>query len=89
MAGASARRLAKELQEMEKKPLDWATAAPVGDNLYKWKASITGPVCIASYLVALKFSYLILFLRRTLPLLVALLSWNLRCLLSIPSRHPR
>jgi len=54
MAGASARRLAKELQEMEKKPLDWATAAPVGDNLYKWKASITGPVCIASYLVDLE-----------------------------------
>lgn len=44
MAGASAKRLAKELQEMEKKPLPWASAGPVGDNLYKWKATIEGPV---------------------------------------------
>jgi len=41
--GASARRLAKELKEMEKTPLEWATAAPVDENLYKWKATITGP----------------------------------------------
>jgi len=43
MAGASAKRLAKELRELERNPLDWATAAPVGDNLYQWQATITGP----------------------------------------------
>merc|ERR1711879_148362 len=43
MAGASAKRLAKELKEMEKGPLPWASAGPVGDNLYKWKAIIEGP----------------------------------------------
>ncbi len=44
MAGASARRLGKELKELEKTPLAWAKAAPVGDDLYKWKATIVGPV---------------------------------------------
>jgi ubiquitin-protein ligase len=29
---------------MEKGPLPWASAGPVGDNLYKWKAVIEGPV---------------------------------------------
>ncbi|KAL6071199.1 UBC core domain-containing protein [Balamuthia mandrillaris] len=43
MAGASAKRLAKELKEMEKNPLPWAKAEPTGDSLYKWKAIITGP----------------------------------------------
>eukprot|EP01087_Luapelamoeba_hula_P008236 TRINITY_DN204_c0_g1_i1.p1 TRINITY_DN204_c0_g1~~TRINITY_DN204_c0_g1_i1.p1 ORF type:complete len:151 (-),score=20.70 TRINITY_DN204_c0_g1_i1:156-608(-) len=43
MAGASQRRLAKELTEIERSPLEWAQAAPIGDNLYRWKATITGP----------------------------------------------
>jgi len=43
MVGASAKRLAKELKEMEKNPLTWARAQPVGDSLYKWRASISGP----------------------------------------------
>jgi len=42
-SSASAKRLAKEVKEMEKTPLTWAKCVPSGDSLYKWKASITGP----------------------------------------------
>jgi hypothetical protein len=55
MAGASAKRLAKELTEMEKNPLPWAKAQPVGDSLYKWRASITGPVTTPSLSFCLPF----------------------------------
>jgi hypothetical protein len=49
---------------MEKGPLPWASAGPVGDNLYKWKAIIEGPVrfprcrLFAAAVAALPFSCL-------------------------------
>eukprot|EP00753_Platysulcus_tardus_P019630 PLAT7376.1.p1 GENE.PLAT7376.1~~PLAT7376.1.p1 ORF type:complete len:148 (-),score=63.59 PLAT7376.1:172-615(-) len=38
-----ARRLTKELKEMQKNPVEWATAGPVDDDLMKWDAMLVGP----------------------------------------------
>eukprot|EP01088_Endostelium_zonatum_P018903 TRINITY_DN625_c0_g1_i1.p1 TRINITY_DN625_c0_g1~~TRINITY_DN625_c0_g1_i1.p1 ORF type:complete len:162 (-),score=50.67 TRINITY_DN625_c0_g1_i1:46-501(-) len=42
-SATSAKRLAKELAELEKSPLPWATAKPNGDDLFKWKVTLIGP----------------------------------------------
>lgn len=39
----SVKRVQKELKEMTENPPPGATAAPVGPNVYHWKASIRGP----------------------------------------------
>eukprot|EP01089_Gocevia_fonbrunei_P022469 TRINITY_DN90_c0_g1_i1.p1 TRINITY_DN90_c0_g1~~TRINITY_DN90_c0_g1_i1.p1 ORF type:complete len:150 (+),score=25.20 TRINITY_DN90_c0_g1_i1:84-533(+) len=39
----SARRLATELRNLDSKPLGWASAKPVNDDLYKWEVIMTGP----------------------------------------------
>lgn len=37
------RRLQKELAALEAKPLDFASAKPIGENLLHWNALIEGP----------------------------------------------
>ncbi|CAM9211387.1 unnamed protein product [Heterosigma akashiwo] len=38
-----AKRLQKELQALEKAPLDFVTAGPAGDDIMKWQAMLVGP----------------------------------------------
>ena len=38
-----AKRLNKELAEFSNNPLPWCKVELAGDNLYKWKAVLTGP----------------------------------------------
>ena len=40
---AAAKRLRKELDEMAQNPEPFCTAGPVGDDLFVWKAVLTGP----------------------------------------------
>jgi len=37
------RRLTRELKELEEKPLENCSVGPVGDDLFKWKATLVGP----------------------------------------------
>ena len=39
----SLKRLNKELAALSSSPPEGITATPMGDNLYKWKATIEGP----------------------------------------------
>ena len=39
----AAKRLRKELEEMAQSPELLCTAGPVGDDLFVWQASLTGP----------------------------------------------
>ncbi|GAM29174.1 hypothetical protein SAMD00019534_123500 [Acytostelium subglobosum LB1] len=43
MASTSAKRLQKEITDIIKAPPTWCSAAVVGDNLHKWKATVLGP----------------------------------------------
>mmetsp|Transcript_12770 Transcript_12770/g.16777 ORF Transcript_12770/g.16777 Transcript_12770/m.16777 type:complete len:148 (-) Transcript_12770:347-790(-) len=38
-----ARRLTKELQDLEKSPLDFVTCGPANDDIMKWNAMLVGP----------------------------------------------
>ena len=40
---ASAKRIAKELKDIGKKPVDGVSCGPIGGNNYKWQAAFTGP----------------------------------------------
>lgn len=40
----ASKRISKELQDLTKNPIDNITAAPVGDDLYKWNGTVIGPV---------------------------------------------
>jgi hypothetical protein len=54
-----AKRLQKELMEFQAEPKDWCRAELAKeDNLFVWKAEITGPVIL---LVSFFFSFLSLF----------------------------
>lgn len=41
---SSEKRIRSELTELTKSPSEYYTASPIGDNIYKWRASIKGPV---------------------------------------------
>ena len=37
------RRLQKEVLDLSENPLDWASAEPVGGDLFVWNVSVMGP----------------------------------------------
>ncbi len=42
-AASAIKRLNREIADLGKNQVEGVTAGPVGENLFKWEASITGP----------------------------------------------
>jgi ubiquitin-conjugating enzyme E2 D/E len=39
-----AKRLMKEAQELQSNPLEWGSAEPIANDLFKWTGTVIGPV---------------------------------------------